>query len=148
MVPQEGLMASVSSPGAACYMYGPAYGAQKVVHEQTGLRHGGGPRPVGASTIALWLGILRTERVEIAQRDHPQEYEKFKGVEEAPSSRDGSSTPSPRCRIWRNERPSFIFPESGIKYGVTDVDGRQPPPFREMLQGLLLDRLVAQRRGR
>ena len=135
MVPRgSGLMAFVSSPGAACYMHGPAYGAQKAGHDKMVHDMAHDLRDAGVSTIALWLGILRTERVEIAQRDFPEEYEKFKGVEENPefSGRivHAVATASDLAEI---SGQAFYASVLGIKYGVTDVDGRQPVVFAEML---------------
>jgi NAD(P)-dependent dehydrogenase (short-subunit alcohol dehydrogenase family) len=137
MVPRKsGLMAFVSSPGAACYMHGPAYGSQKAAHDKLAYDMSVDLKPHGVSTVALWLGILRTERVEIAQRDHPEEYEKFKGVEENPEFTGriihAVATAPDLAEI---SGQAFYTSELGMKYGVTDVDGRQPVTFREMLGG-------------
>ncbi|MDB5583609.1 MAG: short-chain dehydrogenase [Bradyrhizobium sp.] len=135
MVPRKsGLMAFVSSPGAACYMHGPAYGAQKAGHDKMVYDMGHDLRPFGVSTIALWLGILKTERVEIAQRDFPEEYEKYKGVEESPEFTGriihAVATAPDLVEISGN---AFYASVLGIKYGVTDIDGRQPVVFADML---------------
>lgn len=137
MVPHgSGLMAFISSPGACCYMHGPAYGAQKAGHDKMAhdMAHDLGSS--GVSTASLWLGILKTERVEIAQRDHPEEYEKYRGIEENPEFTGRiihALATAPDLAEMSGQ--AFYTSELGIKYGVTDVDGRQPIVFREMLGG-------------
>lgn len=137
MVPNgSGLIAFISSPGAACYMHGPAYGAQKSGHDKMAHDMSIDLKPKGVATIALWLGILMTERVEIAHRDHPEEYEKFRGIEENPEFTGriihAVATAPDLAEI---SGQACYTSELGIKYGVTDVDGRQPMVFREMLGG-------------
>ena len=133
---RSGLLAFISSPGAACYMHGPAYGAQKAAHDKMAYDMHVDLSKEGVSTIALWLGVLKTERVEIAQRDHPEEYEKFKGIEEHPEFTGrivhAVAVAPDLAEISGN---AFYSAELGIRYGVTDVDGRQPIVFREMLGG-------------
>jgi NAD(P)-dependent dehydrogenase (short-subunit alcohol dehydrogenase family) len=137
MVPQgSGLIAFISSPGAGCYMHGPAYGSQKAAHDKMAFDMAHDLKPFGVSTVALWLGVLLTERVEIAQREHPEEYAKFKGIEEHPEFTGRiihavATAPD----IAELSGQAYYSSELGIKYGVTDVDGRQPIVFREMLGG-------------
>jgi len=137
MVPRRsGLMAFISSPGAACYMHGPAYGSQKAAHDKLAFDMAFDLKPFGVSAIALWLGVLKTERTEIAQREHPEEYEKFKGIEEHPEFTGRiihAVATAPDLAALSGQ--AFYTSELGIKYGVTDVDGRQPIVFREMLGG-------------
>ena len=135
MVPQgSGLLAFVSSPGAGCYMHGPAYGAQKAGHDKMAYDMSVDLKPSGVSTVSLWLGVMKTERVEIAQRDHPEEYAKFAGIEEHPEFTGrivhAVATAPDLAEL---SGGAFYSAELGVRYGVTDVDGRQPIVFAEML---------------
>ncbi len=137
MVPRRsGLMAFVSSPGAACYMHGPAYGAQKAGHDKMAFDMAFDLKSFGVSTVALWLGILMTERTEVTMREHPEEYAKFKDVTESPEFTGRIIHALTEAEDLADmSGQAFYTSELGIKYGITDVDGRQPMSFREMLGG-------------
>ncbi len=63
MVPQgSGLIGFTSSPGASCYMHGPAYGAQKAGIDKLAHDMEHDLRGTGVVAVSLWLGLQKTER--------------------------------------------------------------------------------------
>jgi len=84
-------------------------------------------RPHGVAAIALVPGFMRTERVMASHAAHPF---------------DLTFTESPaylgRAVVALAQDPNVLVKSGGLlyvgdlakSYGFTDVDGRQPPPFR------------------
>jgi NAD(P)-dependent dehydrogenase (short-subunit alcohol dehydrogenase family) len=68
----RGLIAFTSSPGSACYMHGPAYGAQKAGVDKMAADMAVDFRDTGVATISIWMGILLTERFRSAFDGHPE----------------------------------------------------------------------------
>ncbi|HTT41463.1 MAG TPA: SDR family NAD(P)-dependent oxidoreductase, partial [Steroidobacteraceae bacterium] len=76
MVPQRsGLIAMVSSPGARCYLHGPAYGAGKAGIDKMSADMAIDLKKHGVAALSLWAGLTLTERSEVAMREHPGDYE-------------------------------------------------------------------------
>lgn len=139
MVPaRRGLIAMGSSFGAACYMHGPAYGAQKAGLDKMAWDMGMDLAPHGVAAVSLWLGPLLTERTERVFREHAEQYAGF--IEQAETPR---FTGLLLDRLYhdpdlpRRSGRTLIGAELAREYGLRDVNGREPPSYRDTLGGPL-----------
>ena len=130
----RGLIVFTSSPGAACYMHDPAYGAQKA-----GLDKMAGDMAVdfsgtGVCTVSIWMGILLTERLRRAFDGRPDALAAFAEHAETPEF-----TGRLIDALYRDpDLPTLsghtvIGAELADRYGITDDGGRRPPSHREVL---------------
>ena len=132
MIGHGGLMAFTSSPGARCYMHGPAYGAgkagvDKMVHDMAD-----DLRPHGVVAVSLWLGLMRTERTLQVLEAEP---EKYRGTHFESVEFPGRVLAALYADPDRMNRSGGVYylAELGREYGVRDIDGSQPPSYREWL---------------
>ena len=76
MVPQRaGLIVMISSPGARCYLHGPAYGAGKAGIDKMSADMAQDLKKHGVACVSLWAALTLTERSQVAMREHPGEYD-------------------------------------------------------------------------
>ncbi len=130
----RGLITFSSSFGSACYMHGPAYGAQKAGVDKFAADMAVDFEGTGVSAVSVWMGPLRTHRTAVAAAAHPEQYAEFMKVAE---------TPEFTGRIIRAlyEDPelgtltgqTLIGAEVALRYGIKDVGGVQPPSYRDSL---------------
>lgn len=130
----SGLVTFSSSFGSACYMHGPAYGAQKAGVDKFAADMAVDLRETGVSAVSIWMGPLKTHRTDVAAAAHPEQYAEFMKVPESPEFTG---------RIIRAihddpERESLsgqtlIGAEIATRYGILDDGDVQPPSYREML---------------
>ena len=122
-----GLVVNTSSFGGRIYMHGPAYGAGKAGLDKMAHDMAIDFKPHGVAVVALWMGLLATERT---LRVFAAEPDKYAGMADATESPEFSgrvidalaSDPdlmSKSGKVW-------IGAELAQEYGVTDTDGRQP----------------------
>jgi len=135
MVKQRaGLIVMVSSPGARCYLHGPAYGAGKAGIDKMAadMAHDLGKH--GVAALSLWAPLTLTERSQIALREHPDDYAavlanaaqpQFTGRVIEGLLREG--------RLSERSGKTWYAAELAQELKVTDVDGRQPPSERGFL---------------
>ena len=130
----RGLIAFTSSPGAVCYMHGPAYGAQKAGVDKMTADMAVDFRGTSVSAVSIWMGILLTERMRRA----------FAGNDDALASfAEHAETPQFTGRLidalYRDpdlaalSGHTLIGAELAARYGITDDGGRRPPSHRDML---------------
>ena len=130
----EGLIVNTSSFGARCYMHGPAYGAGKAAVDKMAHDMAHDLRPHHVAVLALWMGILRTERTLAVLEAGEVTYQGFAEMAESaefPGRVIDALAHAPDLMA-RSGRV-LIGAEVAIELGVTDVDGRQPPSFRAAL---------------
>ncbi len=129
MVPQrEGLIAMVSSPGARCYLHGPAYGAGKAGIDKMSADMWQDLKKHDVATVSLWAGITLTERSQIAIREHPGEYDAVMANAVHPEFLGrvlDALLKDPQ--LAERAGKTFYAAELAKELGVLDVDGRQPP---------------------
>lgn len=130
----RGLVAFTSSPGAVCYMHGPAYGAQKAGVDKFAADMGVDFRGTGVIAVSLWMGILLTERTHRTAAADPDRYGKMLDMAETPefTGRIIHAIYDDPDREKLNGRTEIVA-ELAQSYGITDADGRQPPSHRPML---------------
>ena len=124
----DGLIANISSSGAAEYAWHVAYGVGKCALDRMTSDCARELRDTGVSMVSVWPGFVRTERIDVAVDA---------GVE-LPPSLDLSAAESPR---FTGRAVTALAIDSGRSrytgqavssrdmadfYGFTDVDGRLP----------------------
>ncbi|MCW2270739.1 3-oxoacyl-[acyl-carrier-protein] reductase FabG [compost metagenome] len=131
-----GLIAFTSSFGSNCYMHGAAYGAQKAGVDKFAKDMAVDLRPYDVAVVSIWMGPLRTERTTRALEDHPERYEDFSFVLESPAF-TGKVIHALYCDSNRMTQSGqvLIGAEAALAYGIVDLDGTQPPSYREVLGG-------------
>lgn len=129
-----GLIAFTSSFGANCYMHGAAYGAQKAGVDKFAKDMAVDLRPYDVAAVSIWMGPLRTERTTRALEDHPERYEEFSFVMESPefTGKVIHALYADPNRMTQSGQV-LIGAEAALTYGIVDLDGKQPPSYREML---------------
>jgi NAD(P)-dependent dehydrogenase (short-subunit alcohol dehydrogenase family) len=129
-----GLIANISSAGARCYMHGPAYGGAKAAVDKMthDMAHDFAPYDVAA--VALWLGLVKTERTLAVCADEPDKYADWLKMAESPqfAGRVIAALYGAADRASRSGKVYYAA-ELALEYGVTDVDGAQPPSHRAFL---------------
>jgi NAD(P)-dependent dehydrogenase (short-subunit alcohol dehydrogenase family) len=129
-----GLIAFTSSFGSACYMHGPAYGAQKAGVDKFAADMGVDLAEQDIAAISIWMGPLRTERSMKAIEERPDQYEAIMANAETPefTGRLIAAVHADPERMNLTGQ-TLIGAELAERYGITEAEGRQPPSFREML---------------
>lgn len=131
---ERGLVVFTSSPGAVCYMHGPAYGAQKAGIDKMVADMAVDFRGTGVATVSIWMGILLTERMRAAFDGNPKALADFAQHAETPEFTGhliDALFGDPDLDTLSGH--AVIGAELAHRYGITDEDGRRPPSHREML---------------
>ncbi|MDD3798485.1 MAG: SDR family NAD(P)-dependent oxidoreductase [Novosphingobium sp.] len=134
MVPQgHGLIGMVSSFGAACYMHGPAYGAQKAGLDKMAHDMGHDLEGTGVVAVSIWLGPQLTERAKISAEVEPEQYKDLIAMAENPEFTahilDAIDKAPNRAEL---SGQTLVGAEIGKELGITDR-GIERPSYREML---------------
>jgi NAD(P)-dependent dehydrogenase (short-subunit alcohol dehydrogenase family) len=135
MVPQRsGLITFTSSFGSACYMHGPAYGAQKVGYDKFAADMGVDLENEGVAAVSLWLGPQLTERTEVVLRHRGEQYDDFMAVAETPQFNGAIIYAlASDANLMARSGQTLVTAELAMEYGITDSNGRQPPSYRDQL---------------
>lgn len=133
---KSGLIVNTSSPGAACYMHGPAYGAQKAGHDKLAWDMAHDLKPFNVAAVSVWMGVLNTERLQLAVKADPDTYGPFAAMAESQEF-TGRVIDALYCdeQLMEKSGQALISAEVAINLGVKDVDGKQPASHRDMLGG-------------
>lgn len=129
-----GLIAFTSSFGSACYMHGPAYGAQKAGLDKFAADMAVDLRDSDVAAVSIWMGPLVTERTAWSAKRRPGQYDEMMTVAETPefTGRLIAAIHADAERMALSGR-TLIGAEQARIYGMTDTGGREPPSYREML---------------
>jgi len=130
----RGLIVFTSSFGSVCYMHGAAYGAQKAGVDKFAADMGVDFRETGVAAVSLWMGMLATERSARAAEESPEQYEQILAVAETPEFNGkviDAMYNDPNLAELNGQ--TVITAEIALKYGITDVDGKQPMSWRSQL---------------
>src|SRR5580700_5705889 len=135
MVPQrEGLIVMISSPGARCYMHGPAYGAGKAGTDKMAADMAVDLKKHQVAALSLWAPLTLTERSQLAMRAHPGEYDAFMANAVHPEFMGRLLDALMRdAQLLERSGRTWYAAELAQELGVRDVDGRQPPSDRAFL---------------
>ena len=129
-----GLIAFTSSFGSACYMHGPAYGAQKAGIDKFAADMGVDLKESDVAAVSIWMGPLKTERTDKAIAERPDQYEAIMANAETPefTGRVVAAIHADPDRMALTGQ-TLIGAEMGERYGIVDAGDKQPPSFRAML---------------
>ena len=91
-------------------------------------------RPFGVAAVSIWMGAVRTERLQqvidsdpgLAYLSDIAETPEFTGHVIAALAGDPD--------LLEVSGTTIIGAEAALKYGITDRGGRQPPSFRDLMQ--------------
>jgi len=129
---RHGLVIFTSGSGGIRYVFGPAYGAHKAGMDKMAADMAVEFKSHHVAAMSIWLGAVRTERVLEMIAKEPGKYGHLKDVTETPEF-----TGHVIWAIYNDPRlmemsgNTVIGAEMAVKYGITDVGGRQPPSDRE-----------------
>ncbi|MCG8672317.1 MAG: SDR family NAD(P)-dependent oxidoreductase [Pseudomonadales bacterium] len=133
---KSGFIANTSSPGAACYMHGPAYGAQKAGTDKMTWDMAYDLKPFNVAVVSIWMGVLKTERLQLAIEAAPETYGHFAELGESPEFTGlVIDALSKDPNIMEQTGKALIGAEAALNLGVKDIDGKQPGSHRDMLGG-------------
>lgn len=123
-----GLIANISFYGAVSYFHGPAYGAAKGGTDKMTADMAVDLAPHGVSAVSIWPGFILTEMIKSIPEEHlptdvrdslPQwEHPEFTGFVIDALRRDPE--------LAELSGRALIGAELGKRYGITDLDGKQP----------------------
>lgn len=127
----EGLIVNTSSFGGRIYMHGPAYGAGKAAVDKMAHDMAVDFRPHKVAVVSIWMGLLLTERTRAVMAAEPDKYAQLAETIEHPEFTGrviDALAKDPE--LMAKSGKVWIGAELGAEYGVTDIDGRQPPSHR------------------
>ncbi|NLP64875.1 SDR family NAD(P)-dependent oxidoreductase [Paraburkholderia sacchari] len=129
-----GLIVNISSAGGRCYMHGPAYGAAKAATDKMSFDMAHDLRTSNVAVVALWPGLVKTERTMAVCTAEPEKYGAWLEHGESPEFQ-GRVIAALFADAERMVRSGNVFygAELALEYDVRDVDGRTPPSHRPML---------------
>ena len=128
----RGLILFTSASGAVHYVYGPAYGAHKAGLDKFAADMGVDFAGTGVAAISVWMGALRTERLQRLIASDPEKFGYLDGQCETPEF-----TGHVAWALYNDPQLSglngqtVIGAEMGIKYGIKDEGDRQPRSYRD-----------------
>ena len=127
----EGLVVNTSSFGGRIYMHGPAYGAGKAGVDKMSHDMAYDFRPHNVAVVAIWMGLLLTERTQAVFEAEPELYGELADTAETPDFTGRIIDALARDpELMERSGQVFIGAELAAHYGVRDLDGRLPPSHR------------------
>lgn len=125
------LVVNTSSFGGRIYMHGPAYGAGKAAVDKMAHDMAVDFRPHSVAVVSIWMGLLLTERTRVVFEADPELYGDMMDTCETPLYTGRVIDALYRDPLLMDRSGKvWIGAELGAEYGVTDVNGRQPPSHR------------------
>jgi NAD(P)-dependent dehydrogenase (short-subunit alcohol dehydrogenase family) len=127
----RGLVVNTSSFGGRIYMHGPAYGAGKAAVDKMAHDMAVDFRAHSVAVVSIWMGLLLTERTRLVFEAEPEMYSELAATAETPQYTGRVIDALYRDPLLMDRSGKvWIGAELGAEYGVTDVNGRQPPSHR------------------
>jgi NAD(P)-dependent dehydrogenase (short-subunit alcohol dehydrogenase family) len=129
-----GLMVFTSAPGAVHYQYGAAYGAHKASLDKFATDMGVDFKPFGVAVFSIWMGAVLTQRLLAIIEAGGPGMNYLRDIGESPEFTGHiiaalAVDPDVLAKSGR----TVIGAEIALDYGITEVDGRQPPSFRDLM---------------
>ena len=129
---RRGLIASISFYGAVSFFHGAAYGAAKAGTDKMTFDMAVDLQPYGVSALSIWPGFIRTEAVAAIPEDQvPPELAQLWPLFERPEFTGlviDALYNDPELSALSGQ--ALIGAELGTRYGIKDLDGKQPVSFR------------------
>jgi len=131
---QSGLIINISSPGSVCYMHAPVYGIGKAGCDKMIQDIARELAEHNVAALGLWPGIVTTERTTALMEMAPDAYTELAAGLESPEFAGRIIHALLASDDWMSRSgKAWYTSELGLELGVTDVDGRQPASYRDML---------------
>ncbi|RLQ21584.1 SDR family NAD(P)-dependent oxidoreductase [Seongchinamella sediminis] len=125
------LVVNTSSFGGRIYMHGPAYGAGKAAVDKMAHDMAVDFKPHQVAVVSIWMGLLLTERTRQVFEAEPEMYADLVDTCETPQFTGRVIEALYRDpELMARSGKVWIGAELGAQYGVTDINGRQPPSHR------------------
>jgi NAD(P)-dependent dehydrogenase (short-subunit alcohol dehydrogenase family) len=124
----------VSSPGARCYLHGPAYGAGKAGIDKMSADMAVDLKKHQVAAVSLWAALTLTERSQVVMKACPGEYDAVMANAVHPEFMGrllDALLNDPR--LLERSGTTFYAAELAAELKVPDIDGRQPPSDRAFL---------------
>lgn len=126
-----GLVVNTSSFGGRIYMHGPAYGAGKAAVDKMSHDMAVDFRPRNIAVVSIWMGLLLTERTQLVFESEPEKYAELSATTESPEFTGRIIDALARDpQLMDKSGKVWIGAELAQAYGVTDINGQQPPSHR------------------
>lgn len=130
----HGLIVFTSASGAAHYSMGPAYGAHKAGVDKMAFDMNVDFRDAGVDveSVSIWMGALATDRLMAIIAADEEKYGYLRDQIETPEFTGHviwALYNDPEIASLGGQ--TLIGAELGVKYGIKDEGGRQPPSYRE-----------------
>jgi NAD(P)-dependent dehydrogenase (short-subunit alcohol dehydrogenase family) len=135
MVKQDkGLILFSSSPGAAHYCFGPAYGAHKAGMDKMAFDMGVDFADAGANVaaVSIWMGALTSERLLEMIAAEPDKFKHLEGQLESTGLTGHIAWAlfnDPEMMAYNGK--TLVGADVAKSYGITDLGGNYAPSFRE-----------------
>ncbi len=127
LLKSQGLIANISSFGGASYQVNVAYGVGKAGVDRLARDMARDLEPHGVCSVALYPGVVRTERVLAGELPFSTEFSEspeFTGRAIAALFADPKRMDKTGC--------VHVVAELAEEYGFADVDGTRPPSLRQL----------------
>jgi NAD(P)-dependent dehydrogenase (short-subunit alcohol dehydrogenase family) len=131
---KSGLIVFTSSFGSACYMHGPAYGAQKAGVDKFAADMAVDLKEHNVAAISIWMGMLMTERSKRAIEQHPEIYGQLAEMAETPEFTGHlirALYDDPELMSLTGQ--TLIGAELADRYDLLDAGGKKPISHRPFL---------------
>jgi NAD(P)-dependent dehydrogenase (short-subunit alcohol dehydrogenase family) len=128
----SGLIVNTSGSGGVHYVYGPGYGAHKAAQDKLAADMAVDLDGTGVSALSVWMGALLTDRLRQVIASDPDKYNYLWDRVESPEFTGHviwALLKDPKLAELSGQ--TVIGAEMAVKYGFTDVEGRQPPSYRD-----------------
>jgi NAD(P)-dependent dehydrogenase (short-subunit alcohol dehydrogenase family) len=130
----RGLIVFTSSPGAAHYCFGPAYGAHKAGMDKMAYDMGVDFADAGANVaaVSIWMGALTSERLLEMMAAEPEKFKHLEGQLESTglTGHIAWALFNDPEMMARNGK-TLVGADVAKSYGITDIGGNYAPSFRE-----------------
>jgi NAD(P)-dependent dehydrogenase (short-subunit alcohol dehydrogenase family) len=129
------LMAHISFYGAVSYHYGPAYGAAKAGTDKMNFDMAIDLKPYDVATVSVWPGLILTDMLKAV----PVDYLPPEVATDLPNFETPEFTGLVLERLWRDpdrlgySGKTVVSAELGKRFGIRDLDGKEPRLFRDQL---------------
>ena len=125
----KGLIASISFYGAISYFHGAAYGAAKAGTDKMMADMAVDLAPHGVAAISYWPGFILTDAVKAMPPEMiPEELRAMLPHWETPEF--SGLVIDALYRDWKLSGQTLIGAELAERYGIVDLDGKQPISYR------------------
>jgi NAD(P)-dependent dehydrogenase (short-subunit alcohol dehydrogenase family) len=135
MVRQDrGLIVFTSSPGAAHYCFGPAYGAHKAGMDKMAFDMGVDFADAGANVaaVSVWMGALTSERLLEMMAAEPEKFAHLDGqLESTGLTGHLAWALFDDPELMAHNGKTVVGADLAKSYGITDIGGNYAPSFRE-----------------